>query len=155
MKAKWLLALPAAVLTCGIMLVACGGGNGGDSHEAHAHNGEKWELKATYADMPAFLGNFTDRTKHLYSIVGDYEAIMKTVHCYCGCMEYEDDAHDSLYRCYVASKSEDGVTWTDHSALCGICTDELASIEQWSQEGKSADEINQLIEEHYNPNYNA
>lgn len=155
MKAKWLLALPAAVLTCGIVLAACGGGSSENAHEAHTHNGEIWELKPSYAEMPAFLGNFTERTKHLYSIVGDYEAIMKTVHCYCGCMEYENDPHDSLYRCYVASKSEDGVTWTDHSALCGICTDELADIEKWSQEGKTAAEINQLIEEHYNPNYNA
>lgn len=153
MKAKWLLALPAAVLTCGIALVACGGGS--SSHEAREHNGEVWEQKASYAEMPTFLVNFTDRTKHLYSIVDDYETIMKTVKCYCGCMEYEDDPHASLYRCYVASKAEDGVTWTDHSALCGICTDELADIEKWSKEGKSDDEIRRLIEEHYNPDYNA
>lgn len=155
MKAKWLLAAPAAVLGCGIFLVACGGGGGGGSHDAH-HGSETWEHEASYAKMPSFTDNFSVRTKHLYSIVGDYEDIMKMVNCYCGCMEYTDqEAHDSLYRCYVASKSDDGVEWTDHAGLCGICTEELADIEKWSQEGKTPDQIKQLIEQNFNPSYNA
>ncbi len=154
MKAKWLLALPAAVLGAGVFLVACGGGGGGSSHDAH-HNSEKWEHEASLAKMPSFLDNFSVRTKHLYAVVGDYADIMKTVNCYCGCMDYAEGAHDSLYRCYVASQSDDGVEWTDHAGLCGICTEELADIEKWSKEGKSADEIRQLIEQNFNPHYEA
>ncbi|MFC5529172.1 PCYCGC motif-containing (lipo)protein [Cohnella yongneupensis] len=151
MKAKWLLALPTALLTCGIVLVACGSGG---SH-VHATNSETWEQEASLADMPSFIDNFSVRTKHLYAIVGQYEELMKTVNCYCGCMEYEDDPHVGLFRCYVASKTEDGVTWTNHSGLCGICTEELADIEKWSKEGKSDEEIRQLIEQNFNPNYKA
>ncbi|MFD0674271.1 PCYCGC motif-containing (lipo)protein [Cohnella sp. GCM10027633] len=156
MKAKWLLALPAAVLSGGILLVACGGGGGG-GHESHAerHGNENWEHEASLADMPSFLEDFSERTNHLYSIVGKYEDLMKTINCYCGCMEYEDDPHAGLFRCYVASKDENGVVWTDHSGLCGICTEELVEIEKWSKQGKSDDEIRQLIEQNFNPNYNA
>lgn len=150
MKAKWLLAVPAAVLTCGIILVACGGGS--KASESLRHGNENWELEASYADMPSFLENYSGRTKHLYSVVGEYEEIMKTINCYCGCMEYEDDPHASLLRCYVASKDETGITWTDHSGQCGICTEELVMIEELSKAGKSAEEIRQQIEDQFNPN---
>ncbi len=151
MKAKWLLALPAAVLTGGILLVACGGG-GSNENAPHRYGNENWEHEASYAEMPSFLENYSGRTKHLYSIVGEYEEIMKMINCYCGCMEYEDDPHSSLLRCYIADKDETGITWTDHSTQCGICTEELAKIEEWSKEGKSPDQIRQLIEDNFNPN---
>ncbi|WP_372663844.1 PCYCGC motif-containing (lipo)protein [Cohnella sp.] len=150
MKAKWILALPAAVLTCGIILAACGGGS--KESEPHRHGNENWEHEASYADMPSFLENYSGRTKHLYSVVGEYEEIMKMINCYCGCMEYEDDPHVSLLRCYVASKDETGITWTDHSGQCGICTEELVMIEKLSKEGKSPEEIRQQIEKNFNPN---
>ncbi|MFB9278244.1 PCYCGC motif-containing (lipo)protein [Cohnella cellulosilytica] len=150
MNAKWLLALPAALLAGGILLVACGGGD--KNSEPHRHGNETWEAEASLADMPSFLEKYSGRTKHLYSVVGKYEDIMKLVNCYCGCMEYEDDPHASLFRCYVASQNEDGITWTDHSGTCGICSEELAKIEEWSKQGKSPDEIHQLIEDNFNPN---
>ncbi|WP_256756825.1 PCYCGC domain-containing protein [Cohnella sp. WQ 127256] len=147
--AKWLLVLPAALLACGVILVACGGG--AKEGEPHLHGSETWELEASYANMPSFLEDYTDQTKHLYSVVGKYEEIMQLVKCYCGCMEF-DDVHTSLHRCYVASKNDKGITWTDHSGHCGICTEELVKIEDWSNEGKTPDQINQLIEENFNPN---
>ncbi|KIL36956.1 hypothetical protein SD71_04390 [Cohnella kolymensis] len=151
MKAKWLLALPASVLACGIALAACGGG-GSDAHGGpERHGNENWEREASLAVMPSFLDKYASRTKHLYSIVGEYQDIMKSVNCYCGCMEYESDAHQSLLRCYVASQNADGVVWTDHSGHCGICTEELAKIEQWSKEGKTPDEIRQLIDDNFKP----
>ncbi|TVY04144.1 PCYCGC motif-containing (lipo)protein [Cohnella terricola] len=151
MKAKWLLALPAAVLAGGILLVACGGG-GSNASEPHRHGNEMWEQKASLANMPSFLDKYSGRTRHLYSVVGKYEEIMKMVNCYCGCMKYEDDPHGSLFRCYVAEQNESGVTWTDHSGQCGICTEELVKIEEWTKQGKSHDEIHQLIEDNFNPN---
>jgi hypothetical protein len=154
MNAKWLLALPAAVLTCGIVLAACGG-SGSNADTPQRHGNENWEHKATLADMPSFLGKYSGRTKHLYSIVGKYEEIMKMMNCYCGCMLYEDDPHSSLIRCYVASKDDSGITWTDHSGQCGICTEELVKIEEWSKAGKTPDQIHQLIEANFNPNASA
>jgi hypothetical protein len=151
MKAKWLLALPAAVLASGIIMAACGGG-GSNAAAPHRHGNENWEAEASYADMPSFLEKYSGRTQHLYSIVGEYEEIMKTINCYCGCMEYEDDPHSSLLRCYVASKDENGIVWTDHSGHCGICTEELVKVEEWSKEGKTPEQIYQLIEDNFNPN---
>lgn len=157
MKAKWLLALPTALLCGGILLVACGGGDSGNSHEhgAERHGNENWEHEASLADMPSFLKDFSERTNRLYSLVGKYEDLMKTINCYCGCMEYEDEAHGSLFRCYVANQTADGVTWTDHSGLCGICTEELEMIDKWSKQGKSDEQIQQLIEQNFNPNAKA
>ncbi|WEK55436.1 MAG: PCYCGC motif-containing (lipo)protein [Candidatus Cohnella colombiensis] len=152
MKSRWLLALPSAVLACGVILAACGGNGSSASHDhSESHEGETWEHRASYADLPDFTQDFTDRVQHLYSIVGEYEEIMKQVKCYCGCMDY-NNAHDSLHRCYVASKSADEVVWTDHSGLCGICTAELSSIETWTKEGKTPEQIVQLIEDNFNPN---
>ncbi|OXS58035.1 hypothetical protein B1A99_15505 [Cohnella sp. CIP 111063] len=150
MNAKWLLALPTALLAGGILLVACGGGSG--NSEPHRHGNETWEVEASLSKMPSFLSNYSGRTNHLYSIVGKYEDIMKSVKCYCGCMNYENDPHDSLFRCYVADQSEDSVTWTDHSGTCGICTEELLKIEEWSKQGKTPEQIQQLIEDNFNPN---
>ncbi|MFC4600007.1 PCYCGC motif-containing (lipo)protein [Cohnella hongkongensis] len=149
MNAKWLLALPAALLAGGILLVACGG-DGSDSGP-HRHGDENWELEASLSDMPSFLEKYSGRTKRLYTLVGKYEDIMKSVNCYCGCLEY-DDPHGSLFRCYVAEQNENGVTWTDHSGQCGICTEELAMIEEWSKAGKTPEQIYQLIEDNFNPN---
>jgi hypothetical protein len=153
MNAKWLLAVPAAVLACGIGLVACGGGSS-NADAPHRHGNENWETETSYADMPSFLDKYSGRTKHLYSIVGEYEEIMKLINCYCGCMEYEDDPHSSLLRCYVASKDENGITWTDHSGQCGICTEELVKVEEWSKEGKTSEQIRQLIDDNFKPNTN-
>jgi hypothetical protein len=104
MNAKWLLALPAAFLACGILLAACGGG-GSNAYAHHRQGNEDWEYKATLADMPSFLDKYSGRTKHLYSIVGKYEDIMKLMNCYCGCMQYEDDPHSSLFRYYVLTRT--------------------------------------------------
>ncbi|WP_391573824.1 PCYCGC motif-containing (lipo)protein [Cohnella sp.] len=149
MNGKWLLALPTALLAGGILLVACGGG--GKDSEPHRHGNETWEVKASLTEMPSFLENYSGRTKRLYTVVDKYQDIMKSVNCYCGCMDYED-AHSSLFRCYVADQGEDGVTWTDHSSTCGICTEELAKIEEWSKDGKTPEQIHQLIEDNFNPN---
>lgn len=150
MKAKWLLALPGAVLAVGIGLIACGDG-GAKGGEAHRHGNEIWEKEASLSDMPSFLDNYSARTRHLYSVVGEYADIMKRINCYCGCMEYEDDPHDSLYRCYVASLDESGVTWTDHSGTCGICTEELVMVEQLAKQGQTVEQIIQAIDDNFKP----
>ncbi|XID93696.1 PCYCGC motif-containing (lipo)protein [Paenibacillaceae bacterium WGS1546] len=153
MNAKWLLALPTALLAAGILLVACGGD--GKESGPHRHGNEVWEQTASLSAMPSFLSDYSGRTNYLYGVVGKYEDIMKTVNCYCGCLRYENDPHPSLFRCYVAEQNEESVVWTDHSGTCGICTEELLKIDEWSKQGKTADEIRDLIEENFNPNAQA
>lgn len=148
MKARWLLAAPALVLALGLALAACGGGSG-DAPEKHGN--EVWERESSLASAPSFLDDFSARTRHLYGVVGDYRDIMQQITCYCGCSDMGKDSHKSLYRCYIAEEREDGVTWTDHAAFCGICLDQLQYIEQWSREGKTPDKIRQLMKEKYEP----
>lgn len=147
MNARWLLAAPALVLALGLAFAACGGGGAGDAPEKHGS--ETWEREPSLASAPSFLDGFSARTRHLYGIVGDYRDILQQIKCYCGCSDAGDGSHKSLYRCYVAEEDADGVTWTDHAAFCGICLDQLAYIEQWSQAGKTPQEIRQLMKEKY------
>jgi len=142
----WLLAVPALVLAAGLAVSLLGGrGESG----AHRHGDEWWEKTGSLSEPPAFLANYPERTRRLYAVAAEYGHIMRELDCYCGCMELETDPHDSLFRCFVAEMDESGVTWTDHAVFCGICLDEAASVEQWGKEGKTAEEIKQLLAEKY------
>jgi hypothetical protein len=139
-----------ALLTASLILTAGCGNEDKQGHLHHGANGEKMET-VPVREMPSFLGNYTDATQNLYTQVQNAADIMKEVKCYCGCMDYADDPHDSLYRCYVVEHTGDEVTWTNHGAECGICLDELRDILQLKQQGKSDEEIKQFIEDKYNP----
>lgn len=139
-----------ALLTASLILTA-GCGNGGKAgHIRHGSNGEKLET-VSVREMPSFLANYTDSTQNLYTQVENVADIMKEVYCYCGCMDYANDPHDSLYRCFVVEHTGEEVTWTSHGAECGICIEELRDILQLKKQGKPNEEIIQFIEDKYNP----
>ncbi|PZD95974.1 hypothetical protein DNH61_11110 [Paenibacillus sambharensis] len=147
-----------AVMTL-IVIAGCSGGGGtgasGNGHENHDTGSLETEVyykTASFEVMPEFLKNHTQLTNDLYQAVARYEYIVSRLNCYCGCMG-GDDPHDSLFRCYVAGQDADGVTWTDHSAHCGICKQELVTVMELADQGKSFEEIEAAIESMYNPDY--
>ncbi|MFB9327172.1 PCYCGC motif-containing (lipo)protein [Paenibacillus aurantiacus] len=145
---RQLLALAGVAAASIAILSACGGG---DKNGAHLHGTELVETTASYAAMPGFLKDYTDLTQSLYAQVGSATDIMKQINCYCGCMDDEGEQHDSLYRCYIMDAKEGEITWTNHSASCGICMQELQDIVKLKGEGKSVDEIRQFIDDKYKP----
>ncbi|WP_274363593.1 PCYCGC motif-containing (lipo)protein [Paenibacillus thermotolerans] len=136
------------------VLSGCGSGsqgNAGESgggHEGHTEDAEKYETTASIDVLPSFLDHYSPTTKDLYAKAALHKDLLSELYCYCGCMEY-DDPHDSLYRCYIAEQTADGVKWTDHSAMCGVCLMEVRDAVKMADEGKSADEIKAYIDATY------
>ncbi|TYP73778.1 PCYCGC motif-containing (lipo)protein [Paenibacillus methanolicus] len=145
---RQLLALAGVTAASIAILSACGGSK---EDGAHLHGNELIETTASYQTMPGFLSDYTDLTQSLYAQVGGAADIMKQINCYCGCMDYEEDVHDSLYRCYIMDAKEGEITWTNHSASCGICMQELQDIVKLQGEGKNVDEIRTFIDDKYKP----
>ncbi|MDO7905992.1 PCYCGC motif-containing (lipo)protein [Paenibacillus sp. JX-17] len=143
------------VLAASLALAACSQGGGDvsktaalsqDHYGMHGKDSEQYETTASAAQMPAFLAHYTDRTQASYKTVDSLKEVLKYINCYCGCMDYEDHAHDSLYRCFVAENTNGEIKWTDHGAQCGICLEELNEVNQLHAEGKSVQEIQKAID---------
>ncbi|PAD78931.1 PCYCGC motif-containing (lipo)protein [Paenibacillus campinasensis] len=132
----------------GMLLAACGGKPSALEHH-HGAESERYETTASLTEMPTFLSSYTDNTQATYAAVGELEAILKEIKCYCGCMDEQHGYHDSLYRCFIAETADGEVTWTDHGAQCGICLTELQDAKRLNEEGKSLDEIKQFIDDKY------
>lgn len=137
------------------LLTACSLADNKDA--GHLHGSELWETTASGEVLPQFLEDHTDLSNRLYGEVHAHAHIMQGINCYCGCMEGTtvDEPHDSLLRCYWAEHpADDGsVTWTDHSTTCGMCKKEMEDVIAFKQQGKTDDEIRELIDASYKPQY--
>ncbi|MGM1046944.1 MAG: PCYCGC motif-containing (lipo)protein [Bacillota bacterium] len=130
-----------------LLLSGCGGKPSASTHH-HGLDSEKYETTASVTVMPELLSVYTDNTQASYATVGDLEDILKELKCYCGCMD-DGKLHDSLHRCFIAEKNDDGVKWTDHGAQCGICLSELQDAKRLKDEGKTIEEIKNFIDNKY------
>lgn len=131
-----------------LLLSGCGGKESALSHD-HGLDSEKYETTASVTVMPELLFVYTDNTQASYAAVGELEDILKELKCYCGCMDDEKKLHDSLHRCFIAEKNNEGVKWTDHGAQCGTCLSELQDAKRLNGEGKSIEEIKDFIDNKY------
>ncbi|WP_199621043.1 PCYCGC motif-containing (lipo)protein [Paenibacillus alkalitolerans] len=142
----------AGIVLIGLFVLGgcTGGGNdaGHGGHTGHAQIPDNFETTASADVLPSFLESFSPTTKDLYAKADAHADVLKELNCYCGCMEY-NDPHDSLYRCFIAEKNADGVTWTDHGALCGVCMMEIRDAVNMAEDGKSLDEIKAHIDGTY------
>lgn len=137
------------------LLTACGLSNDDKKGAQHMHGSETWETTASYDAMPTFLSDYTPHTTDLYKDVHDHMDLMSGINCYCGCMDGSavETPHDSLLRCYVAEHPADkgSVTWTNHSTSCGICKKEMEEVISLNKQGKSPDEIRDIIDMKFKP----
>jgi len=145
---RLLFLIAAVTILTVFILTACGNSS---NNSTHMHGSETFETTDSFEQPPAFLADYSNLTRTLYAEVGNVGDILKQINCYCGCMEEEDKMHDSLYRCYIAEEKDGKVTWTDHSAGCGICLEELQDIVKLHKEGKSVDQIRQAIDDKFKP----
>lgn len=132
-----------------LLLSGCGGKQSAMSSHDHGLDSERYETTSSVTVMPELLSVYTDNTQASYKAVGELEDILKELKCYCGCMDDDQKLHDSLHRCFIAEKNEDGVKWTDHGAQCGTCLSELQDAKRLNDEGKSVDEIRDFIDNKY------
>ncbi|MBB3109980.1 hypothetical protein FHS18_002043 [Paenibacillus phyllosphaerae] len=145
---KWLVSLSALTISAVVVLSACS--SSGDSKQ-HQHGSELFETTESFAVAPSFLTDYSKLTQDLYAQVGSVAEILKEINCYCGCMDDAERKHDSLYRCYIGETDEDSITWTNHSASCGICMEELEDIIEMNKAGKTTDEIRDAIDAKFKP----
>ncbi|ANE49074.1 hypothetical protein SY83_20540 [Paenibacillus swuensis] len=138
------------IVFCGVV-TACGSSDqaaNSGGHSGHNEN-EGFEVTSSADVMPSFLKTYTPRTGQLYARVNEYEELLKTLNCYCGCMDYAENRHDSLYRCFIMGKENGRVTWTDHGTQCGVCLNELKDATDMASKGKSNEEIRKAIDAAY------
>ncbi len=106
---------------------------------------EETESKET---LPQFLNDHHDNMKVLYSAVPDHQELLEQIPCYCGCGESVGHGHS--YHCFVHENHENGsIIWDDHATRCQVCLDIAAESIVEYNEGKSIEEVRQLIEEKY------
>ena len=143
-------ALTALVLIYLYLLTACSGASH-EGHESGLPDGHTDNIEVTASGdvLPSFLDQYTETTRDFYLRAFEYGDVLKELNCYCGCMDYANDPHDSLYRCFIAGVDDDGVHWSDHGANCGICLMEVRDATQMAMEGKSIDEIRAHIDATY------
>ncbi|MFD2613225.1 PCYCGC motif-containing (lipo)protein [Paenibacillus gansuensis] len=133
-----------------VIITACGKEDSSASGQHTSHNSHETLVETASAkELPDFLSKYTPRTRELYAKADEHEELLKMLNCYCGCMDYAEDAHTSLYRCYIQGKQDGKITWTDHATQCGICTNEVKDAVDMKNKGMSNEDIVKAIDKAY------
>nr|WP_106784163.1 PCYCGC motif-containing (lipo)protein [Lysinibacillus timonensis] len=144
-----------------VILAACSSeldtGHTEEDHEEHltTHNhisGDLQEETSSPDVLPSFLDDKSEDLHLVYEVAGKSTDILQWVPCYCGCGE--SAGHRSNLNCFVAETREDGsIVWDDHGTRCQVCVDTVVQTIQAVQDGKSIQEIRQMIDTQYGNGY--
>ena len=91
------------------------------------------KVKSLTLDYHKFLGP----AREAYQIAEEKPALLKQLHCYCGCDR--EMGHQNLFDCFR----------DEHSSHCPICMGEAIVADRLDSEGKTVDQIKQYLKEHY------
>ncbi|MBE4910136.1 hypothetical protein IMZ08_19035 [Bacillus luteolus] len=134
-----------------LLLSACS--NKEASHNEHDQKvpmqiGDIREETSSAAEIPSFLGDKSEELVTIYTAAANHQELLEQIPCYCGCGD--SVGHRDSYDCFVHQNNADGsIVWDDHGTKCGVCL-EIAAISMIEyQEGKSVEEIRDLIDEKY------
>src|SRR5690625_240302 len=98
--------------------------------------------------LPHFLDNHHENMQILYRAVAQHKELLEHIPCYCGCGDSVDHGHN--YHCFVHENNTDGsIVWDDHAARCQVCLDIAAEAIVDYNEGKSINDIRDIIDEKY------
>lgn len=140
------------IVCVGILGLGIISGCGSEDHnDVHMVNGDIRETTAAKEILPTFLDNKQATVKTIYAEVAQHKDLLENIPCYCGCGETA--GHTSSYDCFINAEDDNGITWDDHGAKCGVCVDIVAQSMSWSNEGKSVKEIRERIDEAYKEGY--
>lgn len=84
-------------------------------------------------DYHRFLGP----AREAYQIAEEKPALLKQLHCYCGCDK--EIGHTNLFDCFR----------DEHSSHCPICTGEALIADRLDAEGKTVDQIKYYLSQHF------
>ncbi len=119
-----------------LLLSSCSAGTSEPSPEQLSPDGEQ------HREFPSFVYN-SAQTLRAYRAALQIPEMLPLMPCYCNCGEAH--GHTSLRDCFF---NEDG-SYNDHAAFCEICDMEAIDILEWQTEGRSAEEIRELIDTEY------
>ncbi|EGQ26422.1 hypothetical protein HMPREF9372_1573 [Sporosarcina newyorkensis 2681] len=157
MKKKLLAGLAALTLA----LAACGNGATekpaeSDPQDARAEaghveqlaNGDLQEITASADILPSFLDDKPEDMRMVYQVAGKATDVLEYMPCYCGCGD--SAGHKSNMNCFLDEVREDGsVVWDDHGTRCLVCLEIAVKSVQMQQDGKSMQEIRDVIDAEY------
>jgi hypothetical protein len=132
---RFFLLLPV-LLTTGLLLAACGGG------QANAN-----VKQAPVSALPVQMQQAPAAVRTAYQFAVTNPDALRNVPCYCGCGAI---GHKSNLACYIKEFGADGKpVFDDHAMGCSICVDIAADVMQMTGEGKSPADIRQQIVDTY------
>ena len=103
---------------------------------------------APESQLPAEMKDQPARVKEAYRFAIANPDLLKQIPCFCGCVA---EQHKSNYNCYVAKDGGPGsvLDFDNHAMGCGICVDITQDVMTMQQEGKSVDEMREVINQRY------
>ena len=103
---------------------------------------------APESQLPAEMKDQPARVKEAYRFAIANPDLLKQIPCFCGCVA---EQHESNYNCYVAEDGGPGsvLDFDNHATGCGICVDITQDVMTMQQEGKSVDEMREVINQRY------
>ena len=106
-----------------------------------------WQNKGEDANQ---LPKYTTRTASVqaaYQYSLDNPELLDHIPCYCNCYRL---GHEDVGNCFVKEFKEDGkVVFDEHGANCGICYSTVLDAKNLFEEGKSAKEIREFVDNKY------
>jgi len=123
-----------------------------NNHEVTSVNdGSMGDLREETSDkgtLPNFLDKHDDNMKIVYQAVAEHKELLEHVPCYCGCND--SVGHEHNYHCFIHENKADGqVVWDDHATRCQVCLDIAVESVIEYENGKSINEIQDMIDEKY------
>jgi hypothetical protein len=102
---------------------------------------------APMSGMPAEVKSAPTTVQQAYQFAVANPDVMKQISCYCGCGNM---GHTSNYSCYVQDVDSQGtITYDTHALGCSICVDITQDTMRYMGQGKTASEIQVLIDQTY------
>jgi len=100
--------------------------------------------EAVDVQFPEFVYRSEEALKG-YKLAAVNQDIFAQVPCYCGCVS-DPEKYQNLKDCFYNRYTGE---FDEHAAGCTTCLDEAKDIGQWTQEGLSAKDIRQRIDDKY------
>ena len=102
---------------------------------------------APISSLPPEVQKAPKAVQEAYRFAVANPEILKEIPCYCGCGAV---GHTSNYACYIKDVDETGKLIYDAHALgCSICVDITRDVMRMTAEGKSLQEIRQVVDRTY------
>lgn len=135
-----LWALSLVLITFSGILAACSG------NTASASSTDDLAM-ASLSGMPAEVKSAPTTVQQAYQFAIANPDVMKQIACYCGCGNM---GHTSNYSCYVQDVDSQGaITFDTHALGCSICVDITRDTMRYLDQGKTASEIQTLVDQTY------